>query len=321
MSVRLGADATSTSVSELKALGATFVCRYVSPNSVGSWKNLTLAEANALKSAGFDIVTNWELDTNDCAGGFNQGVNYAKQAEAMHLACGGPAAAPIYFSVDEDVAANTADSYFQGIVSVLGVARVGVYAETSMCTHLKSSGLVTYTWRTMSTDWPGGFGAESDFNIEQTGFFNNDYDRDASITVDFGQWSAHGGAVSTPILSNPVAAAGNYQQHASENTHLPLVVDGYFGTQSWKALQAVLFGSTSSEVDGVPGPVTITALQEMLNAYHGALLAHDGVMTPGYNTIKSVQEKAGATQDGYWGPATSKAVQAALNAKTFWGSN
>lgn len=330
MSVRLGADATSTSVAELKALGATFVCRYVSPSSVGSWKNLTLAEANALKANGIDLVTNWELNTTDWEGGHSQGVNFAQQAEAMHLACGGPSAAPIYFSVDMDANASSVVSsgYFQGINSVLGAGRTGVYGSTAVCNALKSAGLVTYTWRTMSTDFAGGFGVESDFNIEQTGFFNNNYDRDASITDDFGQWSAHDGSpvvtppvVTPPVVTPPPATGSGPQFNASHNTHTPLVVDGYFGTLSWKALQAVLFGSDSSEVDGIPGPVTITHLQQMLANYHGNALWADGILTPGGPSIHAVQEKSGATQDGYWGPATSRAVQLALNTGTFWGSN
>lgn len=326
MTVRLGADATSTSVSALRALGATFVCRYLSPASVGAWKNLSEAEANALKAGGIDIVSNWEVDTNDWEGGRSQGVNYAQQAAALHTACGGPGAAPIYFSVDMDAdpASVVNSGYFQGINSVIGVKRTGCYGSTAVIAALTTAGLLgnlgaPLGWRTMSTDFQGGAGSESQFSLEQTGYFNNDYDRDASLVDNFGQWSANGGSAPAPTPAPAPVPVNNsgYETNAHHNTHTPLTVDGYFGSNSWEALQFVL-GVT---VDGIPGPQTYTALQTMLSAYHGTALAHDGVLTPGGNTVKSVQEKAGCTQDGYWGAGTSSAVQAALNAGTFWGNN
>lgn len=203
MSVRLGADAESTSVSDLQNLGCTFVCRYLSP--VGNSKNLSWSEANELQNAGIDVVSNWELNTDDWTGGYNQGVNYAQQAASLHTACGGPAAAPIYFSVDEDVDAQSVvnSGYFQGINSVIGVQRTGCYGSTSVIAALTSAGLIgnlgqPLGWRTMSTDFAGGVGDSSQFSIEQTGPFNEDYDRDASVADNFGQWSANNGSAPAP---------------------------------------------------------------------------------------------------------------------------
>jgi hypothetical protein len=269
---RLGADATSTSVSTLRSLEATFVCRYLSP-SFNTWKNLTWAEAQTLQAAGIDIVSNWEYGTNDYAGGYSQGQNYARQAEALHLACGGPAGAPIYFSVDTDVSPSAADSYFQGINSVLGVARTGVYGSTGLLRHLKSAGLVAWSWRTMSTDWNGGSGNTGEFNITQTGYFNSNYDRDVAYTTDFGQWSAHG---ATPIPTPTPVPSVDYQNRASHNTYTPVTVDGSLGPQTFKALQFVI----GADVDGVFGSNSIVALQAMLNNYHGTTLIADGVLGP-----------------------------------------
>lgn len=201
MSVRLGADSTSTSISALNELGATFVCRYLSPASSGGWKNLTWSEANGLQLAGIDVVSNFENDTNDWEGGRSQGIDYAQQAAAMHTACGGPDAAPIYFSVDMDADPSSVvnSGYFQGINSVIGVQRTGCYGSTAVIAALTEAGLIgnlgqPLGWRTMSTDFQGGVGDSSQFSIEQTGEFNSDYDRDASVTDNFGQWSANNGS-------------------------------------------------------------------------------------------------------------------------------
>lgn len=182
----LGADGTSSSVAFLKSVGAQFISRYTSEQS---WA-LTPSEARNLSNNGIWIVSNYEHYTNDIGGGFAQGVTNAHTGWRVHTACGGPVDRPIYFSVDEDVDPNLASlhQYFAGACSVLGAGRVGVYGSTAVCLALKAAGLVTYTWRTMSTGWRGGAGVPSDFNVEQTGYFNSSYDRDAAITEDFGQW-------------------------------------------------------------------------------------------------------------------------------------
>lgn len=195
---RLGADATGTSVAQLQALHATFVSRYVSDFPS---KNLTLAEAQSLSAAGIDLLTNWENDVNDWATG--RGTAYAQRAAAQHAACGGPPWAPVYFSVDQAVDPNSAvlHQYFRDIGAVLGVARVGVYGQTSVLRVLRSLGLVRFTWRSMSTfGLPEGLGQPGEFDLEQTGQFNAQYDRDVANSTNFGQWriGAPAPAVSTP---------------------------------------------------------------------------------------------------------------------------
>lgn len=187
MTVRLGGDYSFArpSVSELQALGITFVARYFSDFPA---KNLTLAEAQTLSNAGIDIVSNFENTADDATGGYAAGFRNAQLAWQQHKACGGPDGRPVYFSIDSDVNAASTDAYFRGCVAALGVDQVGVYGSTALCVHLKAAGLVRWTWRTMSTGWAGGVGSESDFNVEQTGFFNSSIDRNASITDDFGQW-------------------------------------------------------------------------------------------------------------------------------------
>jgi len=199
---RLGADATGTSVAQLQALGATFVMRYVSDFPA---KNLTLAEAQRLSAAGLDIGTNWENDVNDWATG--RGTAYAQRAAAQHAACGGPSWAPVYFSVDQKVDPDSPvlHQYFRDIGAVLGVARTGVYGQTSVLRVLRSLGLVRYTWRSMSTfGLPEGLGQPGEFDIEQTGQFDAAYDRDVANSVNFGQWRIGAPAPAVPTLGVPV---------------------------------------------------------------------------------------------------------------------
>lgn len=315
---RQGADATSTSVSELQSLGATFVCRYLSETQ-NTWKNLTASEASTLQAAGIDIVSNWEEDTNDWQGGQSQGVNFAQQAQAMHSACGGPAGAPIYFSVDMDADPTSVvnSGYFQGINSVLGVDRTGAYAGTAVLEALKSAGLITYTWRTMSTDFQGGAGTTGEFNLTQDGEYNSDYDKDTAWTDDFGQWSAHTTPTAPESPQPPSGSGPNYEYNATHNTQTPISVDGDFGPDSWKALQFVL-GVTC---DGDPGPITVTALQVMLAVSGSPAVAIPQTGVLDTTTVEAFQEKVGTTQDGSWGPITSTAAQNMLNAGTLYGSN
>lgn len=183
---RIGADATGTSVSALRALGATFVSRYLSDFPA---KNLTAAEARTLSAAGIDIVSNWENDVGDWASG--QGRAFARRAAAQHAACGGPDWAPIYFSVDEKVDPSDPrlHQYFADINAEIGLARTGCYAQTSVLRALRSLGLIRFTWRSMSTfGLPEGLGNPGEFDVEQTGQFNPDYDRDVANSAFFGQW-------------------------------------------------------------------------------------------------------------------------------------
>lgn len=212
MTVRLGADGTGSNVGALHSLGATFICRYLSDFPS---KNLTLGEAQTLSNNGIDIVSNWEDDVNDWAGGYSAGVNNATKAWHQHKACGGPDGRPIYFSVDQDVdpGNGTLHEYFRGLGVGMTPGQIGVYGSTAVCEALRAAGLVSWTWRTMSTGWRGGVGPISAFNIEQTGYFNNTYDRDASITDDFGQWRVGG----------PSTAPGHPAPHPSAPPPPPVV--------------------------------------------------------------------------------------------------
>lgn len=288
MTVRLGADGTSSDVAELKALGATFISRYVSDFPS---KNLTLAEAQTLSDAGIDIVTNWEDDVNSWQGGYNRGVQDATRAWHQHKACGGPDGRPVYFSVDTDCDPNDfrLHEYFRGVGAGMTPGQAGVYGSTAVCQALKAAGLVSWTWRTMSTGWRGGAGSPDWFNVEQTGYFNSTYDRDASITEDFGQWRVGQvpGPAPTPV---PQVSLHDIQGSAHADPPAPqgvttnfvqvsivqraLVSEGFlqdsnpwwgrgcFGTMTIAAYAKwqEKLGYSGTDADGIPGWVSLSKL-------------------------------------------------------------
>jgi len=66
----------------------------------------------------------------------------------LHAAAGGPASAPIFFSIDEDIDADTwksiAVQWLRGINSVIGVERVGVYGSAGVCGWAIDDGVSFY---------------------------------------------------------------------------------------------------------------------------------------------------------------------------------
>jgi hypothetical protein len=184
------------SPTSLRANGVTFVCRYLSdggPSLPG--KQLLSAEAAALKSAGIEIVSNWETSATSAFGGFNAGVADAHVADAAHTAVGGPATRPIYFSCDWDETpdqAPTVAAYFQGVASVIGLSRAGVYGGFWTVSRLLDAGLVSYAWQTQA--WSGG---QQDPRVailqdNNAGYLTIDSvqcDVDRALVADYGQWS------------------------------------------------------------------------------------------------------------------------------------
>jgi peptidoglycan hydrolase-like protein with peptidoglycan-binding domain len=89
---------------------------------------------------------------------------------------------------------------------------------------------------------------------------------------------------------------------------VPIPVTQQFDVATWKAIQASL-GFTGVDVDGDPGPKTITALQKAVGVPEED---QDGVLGP--QTWRSVQASVGVRQDGNPGPDTAAAVPTLMNA-------
>ncbi|WP_427422652.1 DUF1906 domain-containing protein [Lysinibacillus fusiformis] len=188
-----GVDYTTAqrpTVAALKAAGKQFACRYGGPG--GGWKQIDLAEVRELTAAGIAIVANAEGTADGLKGGRSVGIAWAQDAEAHFKALGMPADRPIYFSVDFDTTSShwdELDAAFDGIASVIGRGRTGVYGEYSILKHLAAVGKATWFWQTYA--WSGGQWFTGN-HIEQykngVPLGGGTVDLNRAKTADYGQW-------------------------------------------------------------------------------------------------------------------------------------
>ncbi|ACU70969.1 Domain of unknown function DUF1906 [Catenulispora acidiphila DSM 44928] len=206
------ASAPHPSVGAMAAAGYAFVVRYL---SYSPEKNLTADEARALTSAGIAVVCNWEATADGPRQGFARGVADATEADKQAAACGSPADRPIYFSIDWDVQAADMDAvnaYFDGVASVIGVARTGAYSSYDALGWLLASGRIQWAWQSCSTAYSNGRnrtpypGIQLWQNRTPFTFDGADVDGDQALTADFGQWGA--GAFMEPQGSGGRIAGG-----------------------------------------------------------------------------------------------------------------
>lgn len=245
--------------------GYRFACRYLSYDRTG--KNLSKAEADALRARGIAPVSNWEWDAHDALGGYQVGVRNATEANNQHLACGGPPDRPIYFSVDFDTrSANMATirDYFWGINSVIGSSRTGVYGGYSTVDQLLAAGAVSWVWQTYA--WSDGlWHPRAHIRQVRNGISLNgsDLDEDQAQMDDFGQW---------PTTTTPRPAPTWTEQLIMQ---LPTLARGATGLDV-KRVQALTgaFGYTLAP-DGVFGPLTDSAVRSF-QGRHGLLV--DGIV-------------------------------------------
>jgi Rv2525c-like, glycoside hydrolase-like domain len=175
------------------AIGSSFACRYL---SFDAGKNLTPREAKELQAGGIGIVVVWETVAKRCASGHAGGVSDAHDAATQAAQCGIPKGRPIYFApADYDAPPGDQgmiNSYFQGVMSVLGPAGTGAYLGYWPGKRLLDElgkGAPHYLWQTYA--W-------SDGNVDSRACllqYSNghvvagvDCDYDRSLKPDFGQW-------------------------------------------------------------------------------------------------------------------------------------
>ncbi len=162
----------------LVADGYQFVCRYYNINDHS--KNLSLAEAHVLSSAGLSIVAVWENGFPTNVGYFSFAVGVHDGTAAYNYAMqqiGQPAGTPIYFAVDYDPSqadmAGAVLDYFRGIqAGFIAISKnnpqyaIGVYGSGLACSSLLKNNAVTFTWLAQPMEWRGS--AEfKDYNILQ----------------------------------------------------------------------------------------------------------------------------------------------------------
>lgn len=146
------------SAADIKAAGGLGAIRYVSDRRPGAqWmlgKPMLLEEARELYAAGLKIVSNYQFgksSTADWLGGQAAGVTHAKRGWELHTAAGGPVAAPIYASIDDNPSyeqyKQQVAPYIRGWESVLGHQRVGIYGNSKTIEWALQDGLGAWFWQ------------------------------------------------------------------------------------------------------------------------------------------------------------------------------
>ncbi len=228
------------SPSGLKAGGYTFAARYLSYDTTG--KNLSKAEADALWAAGVDVVANWENSGTAALSGYAQGASDAKAADSQAAADGIPSGRPLYFSVDFDASPTdqtAINAYFDGVASVIGVARTGAYGGYYVIQRLFNASKITWGWQTYA--WSGGqWDSRAQLRQVQNGITAagdaNCCDEDQAVAADYGQW--HAAPANTPPRGYLDSAActgiaGWAQDQDAPSTAID--VDVYFNAQAGAA--------------------------------------------------------------------------------------
>ncbi|SHZ00313.1 protein of uncharacterised function (DUF1906) [Mycobacteroides abscessus subsp. bolletii] len=202
---------------QIKAAGYAGALVYVSelrPGADFDFKPVTRDYADGLRAAGLHIVSCYQYGKpgwptpSDFTRGYDGGVADAQTALRLHGAAGGPATAPIFFSVDEDIDERTwktqAAQWFRGINSVLGIRRTGIYGHARACGWAIGDDLIGHSttaghrWAWQTRAWSGGV-REPAAVLYQTavntasnpGPLIGDVhvDLDDVLATDFGQWS------------------------------------------------------------------------------------------------------------------------------------
>jgi len=204
-------------VDQVAAAGYTGVIVYVSelrPGATFDFKPVSRGYTDALRAAGLHVVSvyqygkpGWVNSPSDFTRGFDGGVADARTALRLHGAAGGPDTAPIFFSVDEDISADTwknvALQWFKGINSVLGVQRTGIYGGARQVTWAADDGVIGrsttpgHRWAWQTRAWSGGARAPMAVLYQATVVTASDpgtmigdihVDEDDILAADYGQW-------------------------------------------------------------------------------------------------------------------------------------
>ncbi len=202
---------------QLKAAGMDGALVYVSelrPGATFDFKPVTREYADGLRRNGLFVVScyqygkpGWVNSPSDFTRGYDGGVADAQTALRLHAAAGGPDTAPIFFSVDEDIDADTWQSlgmqWFRGINSVLGADRTGIYGGARQCGwaiaddvigHSSSAG---YRWAWQTRAWSGGVREPAAVLFQREVVTASDpglvidgvsVDVNDVLAADFGQW-------------------------------------------------------------------------------------------------------------------------------------
>lgn len=201
---------------QIKAAGYAGAVVYVAASRPGAnfdFKPVTREFTDALRAEGLHIVSNFQYgkpgwpDPSDYTRGYDGGVADAQTALRLHAAAGGSDSAPIFFSVDEAIDLDTwkgvALKWFQGINSVLGVDRSGIYGHFRACGWAVDDGVIGssttagHWWAWQTSAWsrgerePRAVLYQSAVNTQQNPgplVAGIHVDVDDVLAADYGQW-------------------------------------------------------------------------------------------------------------------------------------
>src|SRR5690242_4837084 len=171
----------------LKAAGKQFVMKYLS--TTGNPKNLTRAEADDLAAHDVWVGVVFETTAGRAGEGRAAGIHDAQSAMAQAAVCGKPGGRPIYFAVDYDADPVAVVPYFQGVASVLGVARTGAYGGFRVIKYLLDHKLITFAWQTAAWSanrWDARAHIRQSIGTQTINGVA--CDRDTAYFPDYGQW-------------------------------------------------------------------------------------------------------------------------------------
>lgn len=165
------AHTNSPGADVLNLLGKKFVGRYAVGDKSPLGRGIHAAEYQRMVAGNIDVFLYWQTTTNWTLGGWDAGVNGAKNAQFNINAAGMPAETPVYFAVDFDAAQYqmaAIDECLEGAASVLGAERVGVYGGWAVIDHCVKAG--TAKWFCQTLAWMYGRGWHPAAHLHQYGF-------------------------------------------------------------------------------------------------------------------------------------------------------
>ena len=189
--------------------GYQYVIRYVSHDNTG--KNLSVAEAGALRASGLDIGLVWEFGKMAPLNGHAQGVADAANAINMAVALGAPSHAAIYFAVDfdaQDSDMHAIAQYVDGCTATIGWDRVGVYGGYKVIANMAATNRCKYFWQTYAWSYGNWHPAAQLRQVQnEVPVAGDRIDIDQSFAADIGSWNGPiapgGGSTNTPDTWDP----------------------------------------------------------------------------------------------------------------------
>lgn len=186
---------------------------------------------------------------------------------------------------------------FKG-TSASAIHHVGVYGGDGYVYEAKGHAYGVVKTKYKSSDWP--FWAQHPLITDDTAGTTTTSTASASTTS----------ATTSATTSSTTTASTS----SSSSSSASLTVDGTWGQKTTKAMQKAL-GTT---VDGIVSN-QLTSCKKYLEAASTASWAFYSSKRGGSPMVKALQKLVGATQDGYAGQATVKALQKWLNSKASAG--